>query len=458
MLRSRTRRRLAVFAVLALALAGVGAAAYVASRDAGTPGAAPPATTGAAPGGPVLTTVFSAPKVTAARPGGPGGAGVGRQPPLRPTYVPGRLVVKFRDGTARSTVNRVLARADAELERTVAPLDARVVEVAPRELRDAIDTLDDSAAVEYVERDLAVEQLETLPNDSLWSTQWGPRHIDAPQAWDATTGAAAVVVAVIDTGVDARHPDLRGALVAGWDFVNGDSDASDDEGHGTATAGVIAARTNNRRGQAGICWKCSIMPVKVLGADGSGSMSTVAAGIVWAVDHGARVVNLSLGGVGTTQTLTDAVAYAAGKGAVVVAAAGNSGVAAPLYPAAYPEVLGIAATTRSDSLYSWSNYGPEAVELAAPGCNTAPSLDGGYVNFCGTSSAAPVVAGLVGLALSAKPAATRLEIEQALAATATPVPSAVRYGRVNAKAALAKLGIRAVSAKKRSVRRKRATR
>jgi thermitase len=113
--------------------------------------------------------------------------------------------------------------------------------------------------------------------------------------------------------------------VAGYDVINDDADPRDDRGHGTAAAGVIAARTHNREGQAGICWNCSIMPVKVLDSNGSGTTSAVASGIVWAADHGARVISMSLGGAGTTQALTNAVAYAAGKGVLLLAAAGNSG-------------------------------------------------------------------------------------------------------------------------------------
>ena len=286
-----------------------------------------------------------------------------------------------------------------------------------------------------VERDVLMEAFDTIPNDVLWSTQWGRRMIGAPRAWDSTRGASTIVIAVLDTGVDRLHPDLAGATVAGRDFVNGDSDPSDDEGHGTAAAGVIAARTNNGEGQAGICWACSLMPVKVLDSQGNGKTSSIAAGIVWAVDHGARVINLSLGSPAGTSALESAVGYAAQKGAVLVAAAGNSGVDTPFYPAAYSAVIGVAATTSSDARYSWSNYG-DWVKVAAPGCNTAPDLGGGYVDFCGTSSAAPLVAGIAALALSLTPAASKAAVEQAVAGGAAPTPGVARYGRVNAPVAM----------------------
>jgi subtilisin family serine protease len=253
-----------------------------------------------------------------------------------------------------------------------------------------------------------------------------------------TQGSSKIVVAVIDTGVDANHPDLRGALVPGWDFIGNDGDPSDDHGHGTAVAGVVAARSNNHVGGAGICWRCLVMPIKALDARGSGDDTLIAAGIVWAVDHGARVINLSLGGPGSSVELANALAYASAKGVIVVAAAGNAGTTTQFYPAADPHAISVAATTVADSRYSWSNFG-SWVRLAAPGCNIAPILGGSYGTFCGTSSATPVVAGLVALELSAQPAATARDVEDALARAAVPLPAFVQYGRIDAGRTLALL-------------------
>src|SRR5207302_693694 len=160
------------------------------------------------------------------------------------------------------------------------------------------------------------------------------------------------------------------------------------------SAGVIAARSNNHVGGAGVCWRCLVMPIKALDSKGSGDDTLIAAGIVWAVDHGAQVINLSLGGPGSSVELANALAYASAKGVVVLAAAGNAGVTTQFYPAADPQVVSVAATTVADNRYSWSNFG-SWVRLAAPGCNIAPILGDGYGTFCGTSSATPVVAGLV---------------------------------------------------------------
>jgi subtilisin family serine protease len=347
-------------------------------------------------------------------------------------FAPGELLVRFRPGTSNAEMRAAATRAGGTLLGAVSKLGLHVVTVPPSRTQSALASLRSEASVLTVEREVLLEALDTVPNDELWSTQWGSRVVGAPRAWDATRGSPGVVIAVLDTGVDAQHPDLAGATVSGYDFVNDDSDPADDGGHGTAAAGVIAARTNNREGQSGLCWVCSLMPVKVLNSKGAGKTSTIAGGIVWAVDHGARVVNMSLGGPGTTSALQAAVDYAASKGAVLVASAGNSGVDTPFYPAAYNNVvIGVAATTESDARYSWSNYG-DWVQVAAPGCNTAPRAGGGYVEFCGTSSAAPMVSGIAGLAFALNPRASRVEVEQAIARSATPLPGVARYGRVNA--------------------------
>ena len=358
-------------------------------------------------------------------------------------YAPGQLVVGLEDDATKAEVKTAVQDAGATVDQSIGAIDTKVLQVPTGQVEEAIDSLEDSAAIEYVEREVILEATDTVPNDTLWQEQWGPRRVRAPRAWDATKGSPGLVVAVVDTGVDYGHPDLQGLFVPGYDFVNNDADPRDDQGHGTAVAGVIAARTQNREGQAGMCWKCSVMPVKVLDRSGSGPTSTIAAGIVWAVSHGARVINLSLGGAGTTQALQDAVAYAASKGVVVLAAAGNSGSSTKFYPAAYADALSVAATTSSDNLYDWSNRGRDWVQLAAPGCNVAPVRGGGYGDFCGTSSATPIVSGIAALALSLDPSLDKDTLEQALRRTARHGIGGVEYGRVNALYTLAALGLTA---------------
>jgi thermitase len=348
-----------------------------------------------------------------------------------PHYDPERVAVTFRKGTSREVAVRAIEQAGGALEQAIPKLNAYLVGVEPAQRSEVLSSLRSRSVVKRAAQEVMSEALDVTPDDSAWPQQAGLRVAGFPAAWDVTQGSSRVVVAVIDTGVDGQHPDLRGALVPGYDFVNSDTNPMDDHGHGTAVAGVIAARADNHLGGAGICWRCSIMPVKVLDAGGSGDDTVIAAGIVWATDHGAKVINLSLGGPGTSQELTNAISYATGKGVIVVAAAGNSGTTTQFYPAADPRALSVAATTVSDQRYSWSNFGPW-VRVAAPGCNVAPVLGGGYGNFCGTSSAAPLVTGLVALELSAQPSATPRQIEEALLGGVRQLPDFVQYGRIDA--------------------------
>jgi subtilisin family serine protease len=363
--------------------------------------------------------------------------------PNEPTveYASGQLVVGIDDDATRTEVRAALQDAGATVAQSIGAIDTKVVELPAGQVDEAIDSLEQSPAVEYVEPEVVLEATDTIPNDVLWHEQWGPRRVRAQKAWDATRGSPSVVVAVVDTGVDYAHPDLQRLFVDGYDFVNEDADPRDDQGHGTAVAGVIAARTQNRTGQAGMCWACKVMPVKVLDANGSGTTATIAAGIVWAANHGAQVINLSLGGAGTTQALQDAVSFAVGRGVVVLAAAGNSGTTTKFYPAAYPEVVSVAATTPTDRLYDWSNRGRDWVQVAAPGCDIAPARGGGYGTFCGTSAATPIASGIAALALALDPGLTASGIHEALGLAAVRGVSSVQYGRVDALRTLAALGL-----------------
>jgi subtilisin family serine protease len=354
-------------------------------------------------------------------------------------YDPRRIIVRFRRRTLRDAINAAFARANVRVERILGTIGLYVVK-APQGKRDgALASLRRERSVNHVEREVLLDAFDTIPNDPEWPDQWGLRTVGFPKAWDVTRGSKAVVVAVLDTGIDGSHPDLNGALVPGRDIVHNTSNPVDDNGHGTAVAGVIAARGDNGIGLAGACWACTVMPVKVLGQDGTGTTSDVAAGIIWAVDHGARVINLSLGAPGTTEALSEAIDYAANKDVVVVAAAGNSSSADPYYPAADVAVIGVAATNEQDQLYGWSNHG-SWVQVAAPGCNDAPWPNGAYVSFCGTSAAAPLVAGLAALVRSARPTATAQDTVKAVYQAVDRVSPEVRRGRINAGTTVTGLG------------------
>jgi thermitase len=269
--------------------------------------------------------------------------------------------------------------------------------------------------VAYVERDSVAHAAALTPNDPGYPAQWGTVQTRVNQAWSSVRGSGRVVIAVVDTGVTAT-PDLAGRVLGGHDFVNDDDDPRDDSGHGTMAAEVIAATGYNRTGIAGVCWTCAILPVKVLGRDGSGTYSDIAEGVRYAADRGAAVINLSLSGTDDSQLLRDAVTYATGKGSLVLAAAGNDGSSAPHFPAAIPAVVAVGGETSTGTRYSWSNYG-SWVDVTAPGCNPSQALSGAVEQYCGTSSATPFTAGVAGLLASTDPAPSAATIRAALVAS-----------------------------------------
>lgn len=285
-------------------------------------------------------------------------------------------------------------------------------------------------------------RLAWTPNDPHFSAQWGLAAINATSGWDSSRGWSDTVIAIIDSGVDYTHPDLVGKVVLGPDYGNGDNDPRDTNGHGTHVAAIAAARANDGYGVAGVCPNCSLLAVKVL-PDWQDSTwdSYVAAGVVWAADNGADVINLSLGSPRASSVLADAIRYASAHGVVIVAAAGNTGDATVSYPAALPEVIAVAAAASRDSIASFSSTG-RWVEVAAPGLDILSSIpDAGFAYFSGTSMATPFVAGLAGI-LKGEPGATAASVRARIGATATDVGIPGRdvsagYGLIDLDAALA---------------------
>jgi subtilisin family serine protease/C1A family cysteine protease len=259
------------------------------------------------------------------------------------------------------------------------------------------------------------------PDDPYYSSQWALEKVNAPTAWGISTGRS-VHIAVLDTGTDLDHPDLadKARTDIDWDFANDDADADDDHGHGTHVSGIAAAATDNGLGVAGLGWEGMILPLKVLGANGYGSDTDLAAAIRYAADNGAGVINMSLGAPsdgGCPWYLQDAVDYAYAKGVVLVAAAGNHEGSTPnaeMCPANCEHVLGVAATERDDSVAAYSNYGTH-VSVAAPGSSIFSTLmDSRYGNGSGTSMATPHVAGLAALLRARYPAYTPDQIASAI--------------------------------------------
>ncbi|HEX7474222.1 MAG TPA: S8 family peptidase [Candidatus Limnocylindrales bacterium] len=284
------------------------------------------------------------------------------------------------------------------------------------------------------------------PNDTYYASgQADLRLIGVPAAWKTTTGSAAVVVAVLDTGMMRTHTDLDGvAVTTPWNFLTDTANVSDGNGHGTHVIGTIAAETNNGIGVAGIAPRVTIMPIKVLDDAGHGYISDVLDGIDYARVHGAQVISMSLGGTLTAHDATalqPVVDAAYNAGITIVAAAGNDGNGTVSYPGAFRHVLSIAATDDFDRHASFSNAN-STVDLAAPGVGTVSTYrTGGYASMSGTSMATPHVAAVAALVRSAHPGATVDQVETALRATAVDLGARGRdnlygSGRVNAAGAV----------------------
>ena len=382
----------------------------------------------------------------------PGGARAAPATAIR--ALPGELILKLQPaatlsaaararGPHAAALNALLRQAGAGVAVSLGPGSQtyRVRVANDADLLALARQLTANPDVVYAEPNY-LRSLMRLSNDAMLGQQWPLRNIQALDAWDITTGGD-ITIAILDTGVSASHPDLAGKVLPGYDFINDDDDASDDEGHGTYTAGVAAANSDNGVGVAGVCWGCRILPVKVLNHRGQGDDAHIAAGIRWAVDHGARIISMSLGGPDDTQVLRDAVAYAQERNVLIIAASGNGQNAGnlPNYPAAYPSVLAVAATGGSDLVTGFSTTG-DFVDIAAPGVGVWSTLwnrrDGDtYGAANGTSAACPHVAGVAALVLTLRPDLSAGQLAEVLQASADDqgVPGKdpeEGYGRLNA--------------------------
>ncbi|PDO10272.1 MAG: hypothetical protein BLM47_07895 [Candidatus Reconcilbacillus cellulovorans] len=354
-------------------------------------------------------------------------------------YKTDELVVKFRRTPSATDLNRFRLEAGAQVVHQTGRIFVfRSDRLGAEKLRDYFLKTE----IEYAEPHYLYETNEVVPNDSLYLRyQWNLPQIAADRGWDISKGSDDVLVAVVDTGVDRDHPDLNGRIRPGRNTIRPDAPPLDDVGHGTHVAGIISAIVNNATGIAGMSWNNPILPVKALDDTGAGSTLSVAQGIIWATDQGAKVINLSLGNYADSDFLHDAVRYAYERDVVLVAAVGNDNTDKPGYPAAYPEVLAVGATGPNRKKAAFSNYG-DYLDVVAPGIGIASTYPNGrYAAMSGTSMASPHVAALAALIRSVNPRLTNAEVYDIIRRTADDLGPKGRdpyfgYGEINAQKAL----------------------
>jgi subtilisin family serine protease len=354
---------------------------------------------------------------------------------------------------------------------TLEPLGVERYRVRSGDVAASVAALQADSAVEFAEPNRPLPLLG-LPNDPRLGDQWNMQLIQAPDAWNVATGGGDVTVAVLDSGIDPTHPDLTGRVVPGRNVRENSANTRDDLGHGTHVAGIIGALGNNGVGVVGLSWGVRLMPIKITDRFGDASIVGAAEGIRWAVEHGARIVNLSFGGLDDSQTVRLAVRDARSRGALLIAAAGNCGEVSsyqsegcdtlnpPIFPAALEEVIAVGALDATGHLAPYSETG-EYLRLTAPGgaggsqrtnprdyvlSTWPPGLPSpidqtGFSYEVGTSMAAPHVAGTAALVWSTNPTLTRDQVESILFETADDLGAPGRddrygYGRLNASRAV----------------------
>jgi thermitase len=363
-------------------------------------------------------------------------------------YARGRILVEARAGLSGDELEKILKTHGGGKRRKMGQSNLNIVELPAGASEAAlVERLRRHPAFKYVELDRRVKSTLAV-NDPYAGSEWHLGKIGATTAWDSTQGAG-VIIAILDSGVDGSHPDLLPNLVPGYNTHGNNTDTADVCGHGTAVAGSAAARTNNGAGVAGVAGLAKIMPIRVAYKDAGGGCyaytSTIAAGITWAADHGARIANVSYGPLAGSATIQSAAQYMKNKGGLVFVSAGNNGVDENIVPS--NTLIAVSATDSADARAGWSSYG-SFVSLAAPGAGIWTTSQGGaYDGWNGTSFASPVAAGVAALMMAAAPSLDGAAIEQALFASAVPLGAAGRdplfgHGRVDAAA-----GVRAVLAR-----------
>lgn len=403
-------------------------------------------------------------------------------------YVEGEVLVKFKNHVQQgsSVRSQAFGALNARAIRHFPLNDIYHVKLGDNEtVKTMLDRFKNNPDVQYIEPNYKRRVMAMTPNDTLFSSQWALQQIQAPDAWQTSQGSTNVVLAIADTGIDLNHQDLTGNLWAnpgeicgnghdddgngyaddchGINTITGSGTPMDDEGHGTHVAGIAGAIGNNGVGVSGVNWRVSIMALKFLGADGSGSVADELKAIEYAVQKGAKVLNLSYGGYDLSESEKQAIQNAGNI--LFVAAACNESVnndVSPCYPASlgFPNIISVAATDQSDDLAFFSNYGKNSVSVGAPGVSIKSTYLGNtYKSFSGTSMATPFVSGLAALVLSKYPSLSPSQLKDRILRTADAILSLqdkiLTGGRINAYRALTEVvsgpHIYAVSPSKGSV-------
>ena len=391
----------------------------------------------------------------------------------------GEIVVRFKEGIPQASIQSLLVAEKVRVLDELDTLGLMLLSVPRGQELEKIEELKGNPLVEYAEPNHIVQMADpiavefhynflapdVIPDDPHYAGQWNLPRIEAPAAWDITTGSSEVVIAFVDSGVDLDHPELRDKIwtnpgeilgngidddgngyvddVHGWDFVNWHGEPQDDHWHGTFVSSIAAAMTNNGDGMAGVSWGAKIMPVKAMDEEFDSRTWNLTGAIQYAADNGAKIINLSwtLTGSDYPQALQTAVNYAHSKGALVVAAAGDSSDSSYKYPAALDHVVSVAATDRDDKHPDFSTHN-DKVDVAAPGVDILGVWSGvGYGRIGSTRAAAPHVSGLAALIWSVNPTLTNAEVESIIESTAVDLGEPGRdnyfgHGRIDARAAV----------------------
>lgn len=352
-------------------------------------------------------------------------------------YVRGRVLVMARAGLADADLGKIVG-AHGGRARAIGKSRLFIVDLPPQASETAVvQQLARNPHLKFAEVDRRIRPALT-PNDPYFGSQWHATKVGAPAAWDLAQGAG-VKVAILDTGVDGTHPDLAAQMVPGWNFYDNNANTADVHGHGTGVAGVAAASLNNGAGVAAIAGKAWIMPIRIADPSAYATWSTVAQGITYAADQGARVANISYSNMAGSSTIQSAAQYMKNKGGLVIVAAGNNSVDEGF--AQTSTLIPVSATDRNDVITSFSSYG-SFVALAAPGLDITTTVRGGtYEYWWGTSVASPIVAATAALMMAANPALSSTQIESLLYSTAVDLGAAGRdkyygWGRVNTGASV----------------------